>query len=805
MRRPLALVLAAVLGATGLSAATAQEDAPRPEVRAAEQLVLEEGADRPAGEADQRYGWVEADPEDPAASEPTVVTESTSLPSPQPGAEVYPRPSSGVWTTTGGGWGHRIGMSQYGAHGAGLAGLTHSQILAFYYPGTIPELTDRTTIRVGITVDNDGVTRVAHRSGLQVGNAPGGATYALPSDRSEWRVRATSSSPSSCTLEGKVGAGWTAYWPAGMTQACPVSFSSPTEGSVDLFLPSGSQRVYRGTVTATHRGTASLLTVNHVPTQQYLYSVVAAEMSPYFHTQALRAQAVAARTYALGGSSGSSHYDTCDTTYCQVYRGKGVRTSGGGISPYEYPETSAGVDATDRQVLSYVFSGGVKRLATTMFSATNGGWTDNGGAGHGYLVAKADPYDDTPINSRHAWTGTLPASSLQARYGIHRVERIQVLTRDGDGAWGGRILTARVEGFTSAGNYAYANASGTGLMLARYWPTYSDGLSSDYFTFGDVAAPPDPEPPAPPPGPEPGEVERLAGANRYETAALLSEHWAPDVSVVYVVSGRDYPDALTASARSGVYDAPVLLTQPTSVPSATREAMLRLSPSRVVVVGGTASVSAAVAEQLRSWTDTGNLQRVAGDDRYETAARMASYYPSGVDRVILASGQTYADALAGSARAGHEQVPLLLARQDRLDAATVTQLQRLSPGEVVVLGSTDSISRAVAEQAASYSRNGTYRRLAGADRYGTAAAIAELYPAGSQTAYVATGQDFPDALVSAALAARRGEPLLLSRGDRLPSTTGTALERTNPVGIVALGGPTVLVPAVLEALEDYLR
>src|SRR5690606_39012290 len=478
---------------------------------------------------DLEYGLVTSDPEDVAVSEPTVVTSLTEMPAAETQAEVYPMPSTGYYTVTGGGWGHRIGMSQYGAHGAGIAGLTHDEILDFYYPGTSLETRDIGMIRIGITIDNDGTTRVDHRSGLAVSHGTSGTTYTLP-EREQWRVRATSTTASSCVLEGYNGSSWSSYWPSGMPTGCPVTFSSPTEGTVDLYLPSGSRRIYRGQLTATHRGSSSLATVNRLPMQHYLRSVVSIEMSPYFHQQALRAQSVAARTYAQRGVNGTGYYDTCDTASCQAYRGRGARQSDGGITSYEYAENTAAVDATNGQVLTYNFPSG-KALATTMYAASTGGWTIPGGAGHPYLKAQADPYDNTPLNTRHRWTAQLTATSLEARYGIHDVTRVQVTERDGYGQWGGRILSAKVEGYTSGGNYTYANASGIGLYLARPWPNWIPGLSSDYFTVGDPG-----EAPAPPSG----EVTRIAGGDRYETASEVSKAWAAGVSVVYVVSGENY-------------------------------------------------------------------------------------------------------------------------------------------------------------------------------------------------------------------------------------------------------------------------
>ena len=725
--------------------------------------------------------------------ETTVVTDSPVLPAPVPGSEVYPVPADGSFDITGGGFGHRIGMSQWGAHGAGLQGLPHERIISFYYPGTRLETWPASDISVGITIDHDGVTQVAHRAGLRVGTTAGGTTYALPSGRTQWRVRATSGSASSCVLQGYDGSSWSTWWPSGMSRSCPVTFSSPSEQTVDLVLPDGSRRIYRGAVTATHRGSTSLASVNHLPLEHYLRSVVAAEMGPSFHPEALQAQSVAARTYAQRSAS-TSYYKICDTTACQAYRGRGVRRSDGTISSYEYSANTSAVDATAGQVLTFGFPNG-RRLATTMYSASTGGQTIASGNGHDYLTAQRDPHDAVAANPRHRWSASLPRTALQQRYGIHRVERVQVLTRDGVGEWGGRVLTARVEGFTSGGQYTYAHATGTGLMLARYWPTWSDGLSSDYFTFAGSAPTPTPSPTGP---------VRVAGTDRYGTAAAAAEQWSPGVEVVYVVSGQDYPDALAASARAGVYDAPILLSRAEDLPGATRRALTRLRPDRLVVLGGTEAVNTTVLGQLRSYARTGRVDRVAGTDRYGTAAALSDYYPSGVDRVLLASGQAFPDALAGAAVANGQQVPLLLTRGDELHSSTKRALQRLRPREVVVLGGDGAISSTVMREAGTYASGGA-RRWAGTDRYRTAAKIAATFPQGTDPAFVAVGTDFPDALVAAALAGRHDSPLVLTRGDTVVRGADQALTHLRPGSMYVLGGDSGITDTTMKALGRYLR
>lgn len=725
--------------------------------------------------ADQEMGFVS--PGEPGAETSPVVTGQTVLPPAQVAAEVHPRPADGVYDISGGGFGHGIGMSQYGAHGAALQGLTHGGILAFYYPGTSLVPSAPESLTVGITVDNDGVLTVAARSGLTVTIA--GTSATLPAGPTRWRVRATGGTVNTCSLDAYQGA-WTTYRSGTI---CPVRFSAPS-GTVDLVLPT-DQRIYRGAISAVWRSSSVVRTVNDVPMQAYLRSVVPSEMPSSWAAAALRAQSVAARTYAARGSNGTSWYDTCDTTACQVYRGLGRRNADGTFTSYESASTDAAVTATDRQVLTFRFSDGVTRLATTMYSSSNGGFTAAAGNGHTYLTGRADPYDAVAINRRHSWTAALPVSALEARFGIHRVERVQVLSRDGRGSWGGRVLDVRVEGLTTAGAYTYVNTTGTGLMAARSWPAWSTGLSSNYFTFL----------------PESASVTRIGGTDRYAVAANLSKEYPVGTSVVYVATGATFPDALAGAARAAYNGGPVLLTQPSTLPAATRAAMERLRPGRVVVLGGTASVSPAVAEQLRTLTTSGGLQRVGGADRYAVAANLAAYYPAG-GVAYVASGAVFADALSGTALAGRDRAPILLTQSDYVPAATARALDRLAPSRIVVLGGEGTVSPQVAAALASHT-SGTVTRIGGRDRYEVAANVARRFASASRV-FVASGLVFGDGLAGGARAGRLAVPVLLSRTDTLPGSAATEINRLDPATATILGGTGSVSSAVEQSVKGLV-
>lgn len=150
-----------------------------------------------------------------------------------------------------------------------------------------------------------------------------------------------------------------------------------------------------------------------------------------------------------------------------------------------------------------------------------------------------------------------------------------------------------------------------------------------------------------------GDVERLAGLDRDETAAAISaSHFDPGVPAVYIALGRAFPDALAASATAAVEGGPILLTKSFTIPVGTANELIRLQPERIFVVGGPATIPDDILEAFEAFTD-GPVQRLAGPDRYGTAAAVsASTFNSATDRVYIATGLDFPDALAAGPIAG---------------------------------------------------------------------------------------------------------------------------------------------------------
>ena len=224
---------------------------------------------------------------------------------------------SGSFTIHGAGWGHGWGMSQYGAYGAARKGLSWKQILAFYYRGTqLKAMPAGTKIKVWISADNDSSVRVLPASGLTVRDTAG-HRYTVPAGTAytSWRI---SRRGTGYRLSYRTRGGSYVTKSTGLSTGT-WSFSTRSK-IVKVVLPSGSVRSYRGSVALIKRGSGGR-TINNVLLEDYVKGVVPAEMPTSWAADAVRAQAVAARSYAvrLRDFGGYSGFDICDTTACQVY------------------------------------------------------------------------------------------------------------------------------------------------------------------------------------------------------------------------------------------------------------------------------------------------------------------------------------------------------------------------------------------------------------------------------------------------------------------------------------------------------
>lgn len=297
-------------------------------------------------------------------------------------------------------------------------------------------------------------------------------------------------------------------------------------------------------------------------------------------------------------------------------------------------------------------------------------------------------------------------------------------------------------------------------------------------------------------------LERLSGADRIETAARISAAtFGPGVEVAFAATARDFPDALAGGPAAAGMGAPILLVDQ-DVPAATDAELRRLAPGRIVVLGGQAAVSANVESALAAYT-TGGVTRLGGADRYATAAAIArDQHDPGVATVYVATGRNFPDALSGGAAAADEDAPLLLV-DGNIPQTTAAELVRLQPGRIVVLGGPVAVSDEVEQGLRAYAA--AVVRLAGGNRYETAARIAASFAEPNDPAFVATGENFPDALTGTPPAGMAGGPLVLVARTEVPGAIAAELERLDPSRAVVLGGEVAVSAGVADALKPFLR
>ena len=301
-------------------------------------------------------------------------------------------------------------------------------------------------------------------------------------------------------------------------------------------------------------------------------------------------------------------------------------------------------------------------------------------------------------------------------------------------------------------------------------------------------------------------VERWAGADRYATSAAISERsFHPGVSVAYVTSGLVFTDALSGApvaARSG---SPVLLVRPDAIPSAIATELERLRPSRIVVLGGSNSVSVEVERALTRFAGDGGVVRIDGVDRFDASAAISrSAFAPGVKVAFITSGRKFTDALSVAPVAGRGGNPVLLVEHESLPGVIATELRRLRAGRIVVLGGNGSVRDSVVDQLRQFT-SGPVPRWAGSDRYETSAAISRAsFAPGVRVAFIASGEVFSDALSGAPVAGVAGSPMLLVSPTRIPESIRTELARLRPQRIVVLGGTSTISAGVESDLAAYV-
>ncbi len=296
-------------------------------------------------------------------------------------------------------------------------------------------------------------------------------------------------------------------------------------------------------------------------------------------------------------------------------------------------------------------------------------------------------------------------------------------------------------------------------------------------------------------------VSRVGGSDRYNVAVGISQQYFPSgAATVYVATGDNFPDALSAAPAAAKFDGPLLLVPGGSLPATVDAELRRLAPSSIIVAGGPASVSDAVLDKLRLVTP--NVTRMTGRDRYEVSRNLvrAAFGDSGSTIAYIATGATFPDALSASAAAGSVDAPVILVDgvQSTLDADTVALLGELGVTDVRIAGGPASVTSGIQTQLAALPGVTSVTRLGGADRFIVSGATNRAVFTSATTVFVASGLNFPDALAGAAVAGSTGSPLYVIPSNCIPKYVMEDIASFGATQLKILGGPASVTPDVEE-------
>jgi putative cell wall-binding protein len=279
---------------------------------------------------------------------------------------------------------------------------------------------------------------------------------------------------------------------------------------------------------------------------------------------------------------------------------------------------------------------------------------------------------------------------------------------------------------------------------------------------------------------------RLAGPTRYETAAEIAlDGYSAGVEKLFVTTGQAFPDALAVGAVAASEEFPVILTKPESLPASSGAAIAALQPEEIVIIGGTAAVSAGVEETLAAY---GPVTRIGGVDRYETASMVAENLFKDPSTVYVAFGYSYPEAVSAAVAAGSSSGPLILTQDGSLTSFARRYLASLAGVDVVVVGGEAAVNQNVGDAIAALPSVSGVTRIDGAAGTDISVAVSKAtFSGGSDLVYLATAEKYPDALAGASLAGRNGAPVVLI-SEATAGAVDEEVARLGATDIIVLGG-----------------
>ena len=311
--------------------------------------------------------------------------------------------------------------------------------------------------------------------------------------------------------------------------------------------------------------------------------------------------------------------------------------------------------------------------------------------------------------------------------------------------------------------------------------TTNPGTTTPGTTIPSVPGTTTPETPAQ----TPNATTRVAGADRVNTAVEVSKKYYKSAETVIIANSEKFADSLSASALSKALKAPILLVQKDQLDSVVAQEIKRLGAKNVVVIGGEQSV-----DKAKNSLSKYNVQTIAGSDRYETSAKIAQEIikRTGTTQAVIASGETFADALTVAPLANKNNMPILLVQPNNIPKATQEVLKQIK--NTIIVGGEKTISKEVANKLPNPTR------IAGANRYETAKKIYEYGFKDRTEVNIANGTNFADSLVIGSIDC----PILLAESNEVPESSKQAIKDSKFEKINVFGGENSIGESVVKEL-----
>lgn len=289
-------------------------------------------------------------------------------------------------------------------------------------------------------------------------------------------------------------------------------------------------------------------------------------------------------------------------------------------------------------------------------------------------------------------------------------------------------------------------------------------------------------------------VNRLYGSDRYKTSISISNSFnSGTVQNVIVASGKDFPDALAGSVLSKKYNAPILLLNSTVADSTETINYINnhlAKSGNIYVLGGNGSISDEFTNYMRN-QGFNNIVRLGGKNRFDTNNFIVnSMNLEKGTPVVITNGYGFADALSVSSVAALKGYPILMTNASTLPGETANILSTIQPSQVYVIGGTgavsDSIISEVKNLVPSLSSDKVVR-ISGQTRYDTSLEICKYFNINTDSAVLANGENFPDALSGSALASKLNAPIILTNGQDLTNQRAF-IDGKSYKNLILLGG-----------------